>query len=168
MIGDGPGSGGGGGGTAGAGSKQDVRDVALQEESGDHTSTVEELREQLEMAQARIEELERLMATESARYELERLLEDAGAIDLETALVLAERMLAEGGVTPAEAVARLVKSKAYLFRSAQAQAPAAGRGASSLSGEPTRAADSLEALAAEARESGDRRAVLRYLRRRRG
>jgi len=167
MSGGGIGAGGGGGGTIGAEERQDVRDAALQEESGDQASTVDDLREQLELAQARIEELEKMMASESARYELERLLEGAGAIDLETALVLAERMLAEGGVAPAEAVARLVKTKAYLFRSPGA--PAGVRsGASALSGEPARAADSLEALAAEASQTGDRRAVLRYLRRRRG
>lgn len=167
MIGGGIEPGGSGSGTIGAGEKQDARDAALQEESGDRASAVDDLREQLELAQARIAELERLMASESSRHELERLLEGAGVIDLETALVLSERMLAGGGLSPAEAVARLVKTKAYLFRSSGA--PVGVRsGASALSGEPARAADSLEALAAEARETGDRRAVLRYLRRRRG
>ncbi len=121
------------------------------------------LEEELELAQERIADLERRLAGEAMRTELEKQLVDAGAVDLETAILLAERKLAEGGLTVGEAVGALAQSKGFLFR-----APVRPTGASALSGAPVKARDSLEELALEARETGDRRAVLRYLRRRRG
>lgn len=174
MNSGGIGSGGVGGEIeGGTGQVAVARDAAAQEdadEGGGEEPTIDDLREELELAEERIADLERLLARESERHALERLLEDAGAKDPETALVLSERLLTGGGLTPAEAVARLVQTKAYLFRSASAArgAEPGGRGAGALSGEPARALDSLESLASEARETGDRRAVLRYLRRRRG
>ncbi len=136
-------------------------DVIQEDQTGEEL--VASLEEELELAQARIAELERRLASESMRTELERQLVDAGAVDLETATVLAERRLAEGGLTVGEAVSALAQSKGFLFRK-----PGRSVGASALSGAPARAKDSLEELAHEARETGDRRAVLKYLRRRRG
>ena len=154
-----------GGGGAGEQKGVDLFDDREDDIQDDLTNgdLVNSLEEDLELAQARIADLERQLANESMRSELERQLVDAGAVDLETAIVLAERRLAEGGLTVSEAVAALTQTKGFLFRT-----PGRSVGASALSGAPARSKDSLEDLAQEARESGDRRAVLRYLRRRRG
>ena len=124
---------------------------------------IDSLEEQLDEAHERIATLERPLTTESRRHELEKMLADAGVIDIETALVLAERKLESEGVTVEQAVSSLMSSKGFLFRR-----PERASGASALAGSPARSKDSLEDLAREASETGDRRAVLRYLRRRRG
>ena len=140
----------------------DDRDDDIQDDLTNE-DLVASLEEELELSRAKISDLERQLASETMQSELERQLVDAGAVDLETAIVLAELRLAEGGVTIAEAVGSLMQSKGFLFRR-----PGRTAGASALSGAPARPKESLEELAHEARETGDRRAVLRYLRRRRG
>lgn len=137
------------------------RDNALQDEH-DCDGTIDDLDEQLELAQARIKDLERQLSAESMRSDLERQLTEAGALDVETAMVLAQRKLAEGGIGIAETVELLKNTKSFLFRS-----PVRVSGASAIASTPPRATDSLEDLARQAQESGDRRAVLRYLRKRR-
>ena len=140
------------------------RDDAVQDDVGrDCEEVIDELEEQLELAQARIADLERQLSAESMRSDLEKQLVEAGAVDLETAMVLAERRLAEGELSVSEAVESLKSTKGFLFRSVKRVS-----GASAMAGSPTKPRDSLDDLAREARETGDRRAVLRYLRRRRG
>ena len=139
----------------------DDSEDALQDDRG-CDEAIDELEEQLDIAQSRIEELERQLSAESARSDLERQLVEAGAVDLETAMVLAERKLAEGGMGVAETVESLKNTKGFLFRR-----PVSVSGASALAGTPMRSRDSLEDLARQAQETGDRRAVLRYLRKRR-
>lgn len=138
------------------------RSDALQEDPSCE-EMVESLEQELAEAKERIADLEQRLSSESRRYELERQLSEAGVVDLETALVLAERKLEDESVTVEQAVSSLKSSKGFLFRG-----PERSSGASALSGSPARPRDSLEDLAREARETGDRRAVLRYLRRRRG
>lgn len=149
----------------GGGASQSVnRQEAQSEDAGaDRADADAALREELAQANERIAALEAQLSDASQGHELERLLIEAGAIDLETAAVLAERRMAETGVTAEEAVRALVNAKGYLFRSVSRP-----RYASAVSGAPGRSAGALEDLAIEARETGDRRAVLRYLRRRRG
>lgn len=125
------------------------------------TDQSDELRRELGEAQERIASLEARLTEQSRAIEIERLLVEAGTVDLETARVLVDRRLAAGDVAPDAAVRALVSAKGYLFRSAQPVA-------SAVSGAPSRAPDELDELAIEARQTGDRRAVLRYLRRRRG
>lgn len=123
-------------------------------------------------AEARVQELERLAAELARKLEaaeaqaaarerarqVERALADTGAIDMETATLLVERDL---GSAPspdiAGAVAELRRRKPYLF--------GAGPRASAMSGEAgVPVPDSLAAAADEARATGDRSALLRYLR----
>ncbi|MCC6675956.1 MAG: hypothetical protein IT436_02315 [Phycisphaerales bacterium] len=121
--------------------------------------------QKLEQAQARFQEqlkdLEaQLVAARAGLGEAERRraidaeLMAAGVLDLETARLLTESAV-PGDAEPADAVAELRRRKPFLFRSA----PAAS--AMSAITEPGRAGADL---AGAARESGDRRALLRYLR----
>jgi hypothetical protein len=108
------------------------------------------------LAQAR----EALDAAERKR-QIERELFAENAIDVETAAMLTEAAVA--GMAKADVravVADLRKRKPFLFR------PAAPR-ASAVMGNQS-PADPLSDAAAHARDSGDRRALLRYLRLRRG
>ena len=130
---------------------------------GGEDQQIEDLESALLKAVERIGELEKQLAEATTSHELERQLVEAGVLDLETATVLAERRLAAGGVTIGEVVADLVSSKSFLFRSSKG-----GRAGSAVSGGAAEAKDSLSQLAEEAMQSGDRRAVLRYLKRRRG
>jgi len=123
-------------------------------------------------AEARVQELEALAAelarklemaqSESAAAErkrqVEKALSDTGAIDLETASMLLEGALGGAG-TPdiAGAVADLRRRKPFLF--------GAGARASAMSGLASAPAESsLSTIADEARATGDRHALLRYLR----
>ncbi len=129
--------------------------------------------------EARVAELESELAgarealdASERRGEIERRLTEAEAIDLETA-----RLLTEAAVSAMEepdvalAVEDLRRRKPFLFagdrsggarpRSASALSPAREHGTNG-SGE------ALRELADEARSSGDRRALLQYLRQRRG
>jgi len=109
------------------------------------------------LAQAR----EAVDASERKR-QIERELWQEGAVDVETAAMLTEAAVA--GMEKADvraAVGELKKRKPFLFRGSPARGAAAGMGGK-VEG------DGLAAAAAEARESGDRRALLRYLRLRRG
>lgn len=106
-----------------------------------------DLESQLVAARAGLSEAERRRAIDAE-------LLAAGALDLETARLLAEPAVGADG-EPAEVIAELRRRKPFLFRSAPAaSAMSAGAG-------PARPAADLAALA---RESGDRRALLRYLR----
>ncbi len=103
---------------------------------------------------------EALDAAERKR-QIERELWQEGAVDVETASMLTEAAVA--GMKPGDvrvAIADLKKRKPFLFRTAPA------RGSGVMGGQSV--GDYLVAAAAEARESGDRRALLRYLRLRRG
>lgn len=124
--------------------------------------------EELEKRVARLEaELagEREAVDEAERQrEIERQLREARAIDLETARLLTESAVA-GMDEPdvARAVAELRKSKPYLF------APSVGAGTGVMAGHIAHGGrNELACAAEEARSSGDRRALLRYLRLKRG
>jgi hypothetical protein len=108
------------------------------------------------LAQAR----EALDAAER-KHSIERELWAQGALDLETAALLTSATVA-GMSTPdvRSAVADLKRRKPFLFR------VAAGSGGA-MSGH-AEAPGALDQAASDARESGDRRALLRYLRLKRG
>ncbi|HED54225.1 MAG TPA: hypothetical protein ENJ00_08495 [Phycisphaerales bacterium] len=114
------------------------------------------MKEQLAQAQSALIE-------QKQAQELEQQLVEAGAIDVETAKVLAEARLRTGDATIEEVVSELAASKKFLFRSRKKSA--AG---SAVSGSPSAMKTPLEDLADQARQTGDRRALLRYLRQRRG
>lgn len=110
-------------------------------------------------AKSLAESREALDAAERKR-EIERELTRQGAFDLDTAAMVTEAAIA--GMTKADAkaaIADLKRTKPFLFRT-PARTSAMSAAVESES--------SLEHAAATARESGDRRALLRYLRMRRG
>lgn len=103
---------------------------------------------------------EALRASERGR-EIDALLRDAGAVDLETARLLTEASVAQMDEADAAlAVDELRAAKPFLF------APAAQRaGLAARLGDAGE--DPLDEAAAEAAATGDRGALLRYLRLRR-
>ena len=123
-------------------------------------------------AEARAQELEKLAAELAQKLELaqssaaaaerkrqiEKALTDTGAIDIETASMLLESALGASKSTDLTgAVSDLRRRKPFLF--------GAGTRASAMSGSPgTLVPDSLSAAADEARTTGNRNALLRYLR----
>jgi hypothetical protein len=112
-----------------------------------------------DLAQSR-EELTRV----ERRRRIERELAQSEAIDLETASILVEGALgqiSEGGRDGdvRGAVAELKKRKPFLFRGVNRPTAMSGRGS---------AVNPLESSAAQARASGDRGALMQYLRAKRG
>ncbi len=162
-----------GGDTSGGGS-----DVAGEEPVGvPRRVEDEELRRRAEQAEERVLQLENELAeleqtlseTRAAlddaerRHEIDRQLVEADAVDLETARLLTEAsvgQMGEGDVS--EAVSELKRTKPFLFkRAARAQA-------SAMSGAlECGRCDELQDAAENARATGDRRTLLRYLRLRR-
>ncbi|MAY75641.1 MAG: hypothetical protein CMJ31_13180 [Phycisphaerae bacterium] len=124
---------------------------------------------------ARIAELERELAQSreratqaERRHEIDRALALAGAVDIETALVMTENVLARSQSDDvADAIATLRREKPFLFTPLATAAPSS-IGSSVMSGErPRDDAATLSDLAHAARTSGDRRELARYLRARR-
>jgi len=118
--------------------------------------------------QSRISELERTLDAVERRHEIDLALIDADAVDLESA-----RLLTEAAVTAMtdrdvkSAIADLRKRKPFLFR-ARPAAPPSPAGAMSSAPPPRAQRDSMESAADDAARTGDRRALLRYLKARRG
>jgi hypothetical protein len=120
--------------------------------------------------QARLTQTEQLLAqarealdASERRRQIERHLLDEHALDLDTAALLTEAAVT--AMHPADiraAVADLKRRKPFLFR------PHAPRHAGAMGTASPTAADPLHTAAAHARDTGDRRALLSYLRLRRG
>ena len=148
----------------GPGVSADAIEAARIEEAASETGDrVDELL--AEVAALRRELADAKSAAEKAvrRTEIERALTDAGAIDLEITTPLVEDAL--GGMDEAdvgEAVRAVRNSKGFLFR----RAASAGVKSAAMAGESGRGVG-LEDLAGDARSSGDRSDLLRYLRARR-
>lgn len=129
-----------------------------------------EAEERLRAMEEKVQELERLLAqarealdASERRRIIEREVAREGAIDVETAALLTE--LAVAGMREADvagAVAELKRRKPFLFRRAPAS-PASAM----IPGEAGPGAE-LEDAARTARDTGNRQALLRYLRLRRG
>lgn len=122
---------------------------------------ITELEQQLTGLSAELAQAREALDAAERRHAIERELIRARAIDIETAALLTEAAIQNmDGADVADAVAELRRAKPFLFRSAS------GGGAVSAAmedgnGELTRAAEA-------ARQTGDRRALIRYLRLRRG
>ena len=92
--------------------------------------------------------------------EIERLLRDAGVIDVETAMVLARGLRSDGSDTDAATlVAHLRLSKPFLFSSGGGVSLGAMRDADGTG---------VATLAQRAQRGGDKRSLFEYLRARRG
>jgi len=122
-----------------------------------------ELGARLGEVSAALSQAQRALASEQLRRQIEVELVQAETVDIETARLLTEAAVSQVQ-TPdvAGAVAQLRAKKPFLFRAKKAPASATGGAARAPS--PTE----LVEVAAQARQSGDRRSLLRYLRARRG
>ncbi|USN99752.1 MAG: hypothetical protein H6810_03575 [Phycisphaeraceae bacterium] len=126
--------------------------------------------ERIKALEARVVELERALgeaqsSAEAAvrRAEIERALTEAGAIDLEITTPLVEEVVsAMEEPDIGKAVREVRAGKSFLFRGV-----GGGVASEAMAGESASAGPGLDDLASEARDSGDRGDLLRYLRARR-
>jgi hypothetical protein len=169
-----------GGGEATGGARPVSAALLMRErEDQDTAHDASELRAQLDAALARVRELEldnqtqhqqlaemaAQIARDARRAELDLALAEAGAVDVPTARVLAEMDLAaDPALEVVGAVELLRRTKAYLF--GRASITPARRTSAMAAGTDEVLARSarLTELADEAKASGDRGALLRYLR----
>ncbi len=125
---------------------------------------LEDFKVELAQKNQTLQEQQQTMADMQRQRLIDELLVDSDAIDLETTRLLTEMALSEMAEPDVEqAVAQLRKRKPFLFRStarATALSPKAENNQTTL-------ARSMEHAAAEAHSSGNRMALLRYLRLRR-
>ncbi|GJM19274.1 MAG: hypothetical protein DHS20C14_14870 [Phycisphaeraceae bacterium] len=158
------------------GGRPTVRLDAVREERGeDLEELVGELEAQNEALEARVAGLEdelievrEALAGTERRHEIERAAVEAEALDAETVALLTEVAVAAMGEPDVRAaVEELRREKPFLFRGGARRAR--GRSsAMSAAVESSGFGADLGELAEEARASGDRRALLAYLRQRRG
>lgn len=137
---------------------------------------VGEWRERAESAESRVAELgDRLGAVEAAAADLRRMVSESekarqidrellieAVVDLDGARALVEEQVAQGA-TVLEAVSRVKERRPLLFASR-----VRGVRATAVPSGSAGASRSVHEVAAAARETGDRRLLLRYLRMRRG
>ncbi|MFT5424118.1 MAG: hypothetical protein ACI89L_001911 [Phycisphaerales bacterium] len=173
-IGGGPGEGEGGGGEPlVVESKRVVREDELSEQRAQEAEAratglearVAELEGKLNAAEQEAAAARERAGTVERRGEMERRLREAGAVDIPTGMLLLDVEAAGEETLDVEtAVGSLRESKPFLFR----RSGGGRRRASAMSASTgSRAGVDLGSLAEEARESGDRTALLRYLRGRR-
>lgn len=151
----------------GRGEERTTAAVALQAEAG--TEAAEEAGRVAELERLVHEQGEALRAGRAAvealhrRVRLDEALREAGAIDVPTARLLAEKAMGTDAEASVEkAVAWVTRAKPFLFETARPSATAlAPAGAAS-------AEASVEDAAARAAATGKARDVLRYLRLKRG
>jgi hypothetical protein len=122
-----------------------------------------EIQRELDSTQQLLTRAREALDASERRRSIERQLSEEGAIDLETASLLTEAAVA-GMEKPdlAKAVRELKTRKPFLFRTYPRRSAMSG-----TPGEPGGDTAPLEHAAAAARDSGDRNALLRYLRLRR-
>ncbi len=162
-----PAGGGGGGGesaggvTPGSESPVVTETTRWRERAMELEGQLGEARAALAQAQSALDEARRALARSEQRRQVEQSLAEASPIDPEAALILVEHALS-GMPEPdvKAAVGQLRRSRPWLFRPASSAAAASA--AIGVSG-----ADAVDNAAREAAASGDRRALLRYLRARR-
>ena len=125
---------------------------------------LEDLKQELDQKNKQMAEQQQLLADLQRQREIDELLLDAEAVDLESTRLLTEIALEEMDEPDAEtAIAQLRRRKPFLFRSTSRVA-AAAQGAKAISEPADRA---MSQAAAEAHATGSRHDVLRYLRLRR-
>lgn len=138
----------------------DEADWRERAESAESRAT--ELGDRLGAIEAAAEDLRRMVGESERARRIDRELLIAGVADMDGARALVEEQLA-GGATVLEAVSRVRERKPLLF-------VPRGRGvrATGVPATTPGAARSADEVARAARETGDRRLLLRYLRMRRG
>jgi len=122
----------------------------------------QELETALEELRGALDESRASLIAAERRRNVDEVLVELRAVDLETARVLLDRSVDEEEETDIRRAAlELKRRKPFLFRSVS------GTHGSAMGGRPRQARDGLEKHAAVAAESGDRGALMRYLRVRR-
>lgn len=158
---------GGGGGGDDATTHPPVSPELLDEEqnASDPQAEIDELKAMIASLRSELAAANEAVAMVERRSRIEREVARANAVDTETACLLTEVAIA-GMDEPdvAIAVRELRSKKPFLF----ADAGAGKKSGSSMSAMPRRGrADVLDTMAGDARSSGDRGALLRYLQARR-
>ncbi len=125
-------------------------------------SRVAELGDRLGAVEAAAEDLRRIVGESEKARQIDRELLIAAVVDLDGARVLVEEQVARGA-TVLEAVSRVKERRPLMFA-----ARARGIRATAVPAGSAGASRSVHEVAAAARETGDRRLLLRYLRMRRG
>ena len=133
-------------------------ELAWQQRAQTAEAKLTELQEQLAQVETTLSQTREAIDATERKYETERALTRAGAIDLETALLLTEAAVCDMPEADVQAaVAELKKRKPFLFkqtRSASAMSSAIDHNESSV----------VDQAAGDARVTGDRKALLKYLR----
>lgn len=129
--------------------------------SDDPEARIQALEAEVAALKTTVAGLEQTIASGDLRAQIEKALADNQALDMETATLLVEAaMSGPGAPDAATAVRELRKRKPFLFNAAVSRGSAMSGAVSSGDAGITRAAE-------EARASGDRAALLRYLKMRR-
>lgn len=124
-----------------------------------------DLKAELGERDRKLQEQQRVISDLQRREQISELLQEAGAVDLETATLLTEMALAETDEPDVDqTVSDLRRRKPFLFRSNARGAAVLGP---KIDNDRSPAADVLERAAVEAHTTGSRSALLRYLRLRR-
>lgn len=145
--------------------KDTQTDNDLREALAERTQMASDLADQLRARDAQLEDLRRQSARLERRGAIERGLAQAGAIDTESlALLVESRLEGDDDATPARVIARLQRERPALFRSSSTRASAMSPSHPSQ-GAPGRAV--VDRARDDARATGDRRALMKYLRLRR-
>lgn len=141
----------------GAGSPDRWRKRALEAES-----KLADLEKRLGELEATLEQSRSALATIERKRQIDRALAEAQPIDLEAAALLTESAL-DQMQTPdvGAAIGELRRRKPWLFREGRTPTPS---GAMAASADPTAEQERLDEGLIRAARSGDRRALLRYLR----
>lgn len=122
-----------------------------------------QLKTQLEEMTSTLAQTREALDASERRRGIDVELAQSEAIDIEAARLLTEAALAQTkDPDPAKAIADLKKRKPFLFR--PARKPASSM---SATGKPA-PHNELDQIAEQARQTGDKRALLQYLRARRG
>lgn len=145
----------------------ELQDVRERAESAEQRA--DELEDQVRSLEGELVSAQQQLASLERRAEIDRELSRASAVDLETAGLLAELALHEMDEPDVSAaVAEMRRSKPYLFEGAGSFGGRAGMsGGSAMSvgaDAETGTRRVLDSVADQARSSGDRRELLRYLR----
>ena len=140
-------------------------DADLREALAERTQVASELADQLRAREAQLEDMRERTTRLERRSGIERGLAQAGALDTEAlALLVENRLDADEDATPQRIIAQLQRERPALFRvtgvRASAMSPSHPSQGASGRAVVDRARD-------DARATGDRRALMKYLRLRR-
>ncbi|MFI4883242.1 MAG: hypothetical protein ACIAQU_11735 [Phycisphaerales bacterium JB064] len=140
-------------------------DSDLREALAERTQMAQDLADQLRARDQQLQDLRDKASKLERRGTIERSLAQAGAIDTEAlALLIENRLDVDEDATPQRVIAQLQRERPALFRASSARASAMSPSHPSQ-GAPGRAV--VDRAREDARATGDRRALMKYLRLRR-